>query len=501
MNNKIIIVPILALVTMTMSCGDDSASNSSSAASAIPAMAVTSPTASRSSSASLHLKKSFWAKVRVNLLKVLNPSSVAEETTQPTDVKPMDQMVSDLKNDIQGSDPAALAAKIGNMTATSYRAPCYGPAWVDNATGVSVNRPTGDLGMVYDTASNTDLMACSASQLNALIGSAPQFLNKLIKLQATMIAAMNKADKDLPPAGEKVDAKPDMPTIPGITITTAEVNRLADRADGKAVYKSIIAFTDPVSKTGSVTVWHTPLNGDNTNFTGLIQAIVPHTPSMGDPNAAAYRGMSMVYEQVDGVIKYALDMAANRTTSSQDFFSTTTGRVDFSKASFGEDGNRIIAQFNENTNAVTMHYAWQAGEQDNSARAFAVEIAAGTKGSQTGVAYYGFGADIATLTDNVSTPWMTKMHCNWLNNLASGPSVAKIQSQTFQQDTNGAFVPVNSKLDFAPTDTCVKADAFTISNAMPTFFNGSRTISAHELVSVGDLGSVSAVTAPTYALP
>ncbi|MEK7396437.1 MAG: hypothetical protein AAB116_05830, partial [Candidatus Poribacteria bacterium] len=72
------------------------------------------------------------------------------------------------------------------------------------------------------------------------------------------------------------------------------------------------------------------------------------------------------------------------------------------------------------------------------------------------------------------------MHCNWLNNLASGPSVTKVQEQTFQQDANGVFIPSNSKLDFAPTDTCVKAGAFTISNAAPTFFNGNRTVSTHE---------------------
>lgn len=469
-------------------------SSSSSLSSTIPTLAVTSPTASRASGSSYY-ESNLKNPLQWVLRNFLNLSIA--EAVPDSEVKPLATLVSELKTDLSSSTPATIAAKIGTLSVISYKANCFGPAWTDDATGTSVNRPPGDLGLVSVQSTPTDTTACSAAQLNSLLGGSPQFLNKLVKLQATMVAAMKKSGKELPAINATVDALTDLPAITGLTISSAKLTRMADTTDGFRVFKTAIAFADASSKAGSATVYHTPKNDDNSNFIGLVQAVLPHIASGSGPGT--FRGLSMVYSQTDSVLIYALDTAANRTTNSNDFFNTTTGRVDFSKAAAGEDANRIIASFNTATNATTMHYAWQAGNGDGATRTFAISIAAGTEGSLTGVAYFGYGAAVTALTDTVTSPWMTKMHCNWLNQLSNGPSVNKVQAQTLQQDATKKFVANVSKIDFAPTDNCNKTGSFTITAS--TDYAGTRTVTAHNLVAVGDLGAIPAVIVPAYNIP
>lgn len=473
----------------------------------MPSLVVTSPTATRSTTTAMLRKKndSFLAKLQLPFAHYLIPSLVAGETEDAlAKVKPYGEMVTELKAQVNEGTPASVGAKIGSLETKSMSAACYGPSWKDDAGGGSaIERPSGDLGMVYATVSDTDGTACAAGQLNSLIAGAPQFANKLITMQATLVVALKTAGKELPAVGASADGLASMPTITGLTLTEAKLSRLADRTDGKKVYKTSLKFTKS-GKSGSAKIYHTPTNDDNSNFTGLIQAVLPHTATMS--GSGTNRGMSVIYSQTDGVLTYALDTAANRDINSTDFFSTTTGRVDYSKTAFGEDGNRIIATFNSKTNAVTMHYAWQAGSQDGAVRAFAIDVAAGTEGSLSGVAYAGFGAGMSSLTDDVSTIWASKMYCNWLNQLSNGTSVAKVQGQTFAQDATKKFIPVSSKINFAPTNTCATSGNanFTVTasgmGSTPTFLVGSRA-GTNDLTTVSALGTIPAVTVPTYTLP
>ncbi len=489
MKNKEVIVR-LAVILLTLSFAGCSKSATSSAISstldslkaALASIVVTSPTATSSSSLAM---------------EEFSPSSFTDETTTPpTNLKPIDQMKSDLDKVITAGDPAAVAASIGSMSVTTFRAPCYGPTWTDNATGASVNRPSGDLGLVnaIESPTSNPPNACAPAQLSALMGGSPQFANQLRNLQMAMIFGMGKDGKALPAVSEEANALTNMPAISGLTITAAKLKRFADDAEGLKVYKTTLTFTDTVtSKSGTIKIYHSPKNDGNTNFKGLIQAILPYN--------SFHRALSMVYEQTAGVLTYALDTAANRGADSQDFFKAANGRVDFSKAAFGEDGNRIIATFNTTTGAVTMHYAWQAGSGDGAVRAFAVTLAASARATtQAGVAYFGFGAAISTLTDDVSTAWPTKMFCNWLSGLANGTSQPKVQGQTFTKDTTtGVSTAVTSNISFAPTNSC--SGDFTVSAATPTEYNGARFANPHNLVTIGSMGAIPAVTVPTYTLP
>ncbi len=490
---------ILAISLSFSSCGKNAAAPDTSAAvaslsTALASLAITSPTAKSSGSS-----------------VVVSPSGfgvVADGSSGAADVKPMSTMVTEFKADLAAADPKAIAAKIGKMEVTRSFAECFGPAWTDNTTN-GLNRPGGDLGMVYITASLADTTPCAAAQLNALMAGTPQFANKLVKMQATLVTALGAAGTALPAIGESVDGLTSMPTVTGVTFTAAKLERLVDIAsDSTAVYKTTFGFTNATGKASSVVIIHNPKNTDNTNFVGYLKATLPEGTVAG-ASTVAYRGISLVYQQTDGVLTFALDSAQNRATSSTDFFSTTSGRVDYAKTAFGNDANRIVASFNQNTGAATMHYAWQAGSGDGASRSFAVTVDA----AGAGKAYFGYGDAINIITDSTSTLWADRMYCDWIG--ANGHLtdtnnyLHKLQSQSFTKSTAGVFsiVAADSHIAFAPTvtsgQTSVCDGTFTISastqggSSTPSFLLGTRVVTANDLVAPPATGTIPPVTVPT----
>ena len=162
--------PLLMISTLSFISAGCSSSTTTAASSAVSnAMAslqVSSATAAKTASSS-YLENDFGTQM----------------AGEVPDIKPMETMVKELKDTLAAGDPTAVAGKIGAMSITKYNAPCFGPSWTDNARGSSVQRPSGDLGMVANTTSPTDTSACAAGQLNSLIGGYPQFVNKIIFLQ------------------------------------------------------------------------------------------------------------------------------------------------------------------------------------------------------------------------------------------------------------------------------------------------------------------------------
>ncbi|MBI3296218.1 MAG: hypothetical protein HYZ71_15950 [Deltaproteobacteria bacterium] len=486
----------LIVVFSVIRCGSSS-SSSNSLSVAMAAMALTSPAASSSSSsttASLFgMKRSVTAFMQftgLNLvLKFMGIAEAADETGQPTTIKPLADMKNEIKSAVTG-DPTTLASSMGNpIEKKSFKALCYGPAWTDDATGSSVNRPSGDLGIVYATATDTDLRACATAQVEALMAGAPSFFNNFIKLQAIMLSAQNKAGKGLPAEGATEDDTALMPTITGMTITNADLKTVDVAADANAIYKTVFDFTSN-SKTGSVTIFHSPANADNTNFSGLAYATLPEN--------SGNRYMSMVYSQTDNVLKISAKIMVDSGTSPGAAF-TSGNEVDFSKFTTNRsDFHWIVGSMNSVTGDGTMHYAWQAGGNDGATRTFAFNIAA----DGTGVAFAGFGPAITSLTGS-NTPWTTKMFCNWLNGLSNGTPQTKVQKQVLSKDTtSGKWKATSSLINFAPTDACTKSGTWTVSGATgATFLNGSKTTTSTDLVTAPTSSDVAAITLPTFTIP
>jgi len=230
-----------------------------------------------------------------------------------------------------------------------------------------------------------------------------------------------------------------------------------------------------------------------------------------------YRGLSMLFEESGDDETYVIETAANRETTSTDFFDATSGRVDFESAAAGELLNKMIVTQNTGTGAMTLHYAWQAGAGDGATRAFAAQVT-GTGEGDSGIAWYGYGDAMAALSDDTSTIWPEKMYCNWTSGLAGGASQAKLQQQVLtrgadSQDESGGLVFIPDADDnwvYAPTDACTHGSPYTVTNPSigppaPAFIVADTVNHSGDsnLVDVpaGDGSLVDAVTIPEYSKP
>lgn len=418
------------------------------------------------------------------------------------DGKSLEDQISDIAAAGKLENIATTAAALKNFASPgSFRPSCFGPTWTDDADGSSKNRPSGDLGIVYASASDTDNTACVACEVNALISSGPGLGNRLIKVVALGIAALGDAGKTLPAVGatEDVLATEKFPTIEGATFTSFTIERLEDR-DSHAMYLTKFAFTNASGKAGSVTLYHEQLATDNSEFQGLLYATLPHTPTGGSGDT---RGISFVYKLSSNIYTFSFKTGANRTTASADFFDSTTHTVDFAKTANGEDMHYILGYFDTANYGGTLHYAWQAGSGDGATRTFAVNVPNAAKGSRTGTGYFGFGTAMTSVTAT-GVPWMSKMHCNWLHGTSSSPSIAKVQKQVMT-DATGDFVASTNNINFAPSDSCDNA-SWTITLGEATFLNGTRTTVANDLVSAPTSGDfaynfATAGNEPTFTVP
>lgn len=511
----------LAFIAVLCSCGSSSSSSTATNAlsAATPALGITSPTAtSSSSSASLRKHSAMYEAVMgiPSLKSLFNyfgfavNDSKAAESTAPTDVKDYATTVSELSAKLT-ADPTTSASTV-ELTAAAektFQGPCYGPSFTENlannggSTGATVDHPSGDSGMMYATESDTKTQACSAAQLNALIGGgSAKFAREALELLAVMLAKANADGKSLPAIDDPAVAVT-LPTVSGVTFSSVTLDRLADDAAGNKVYKSVFTGTETAtSKSISVTFYHSPTAADNSTYKGLMQATMPHTSTMG--GTVYHRGISMIYEKNAASTMFVLESAANRSSDDTDFFSTTTGRIDFTKAAFGEDGVRFHAVVDNTTKGWQANYSWQAGSTDTRVRSFAIKTT-GYGAGATGIAYFGFGGDIKNLTDaNFYTAGITGINCNWINGVTSSTHTAKVQKQTLTFNTTaGEFQPGTNNITFAPSDNCSSTVAFTYSGATkPSYLTSPSAAVTNDLVATTAISTdIGTLTAPAFTMP
>lgn len=524
MKRLLVTVFSLVLLVITTRCGKDESASSNTLAAAAPTLGITSPTAgSSSSSASLFGSKSVFqamlnAPGLIAIFKFFGlngKNSFAAESTAPTDVVPYDTMVTALKEKFT-ADPTTSAEGVDLKMASAklYQAPCFGPSFSEDLANdgsanlqAGVDHLSGDVGIALAVSDSGKTQACAAAQLNALVGGqSARFAREALELLAVMLAKANKDGKSLPAISD-APVEVTLPAISGVTITSSTLDRLADDANGKPVYKSVILGTETASaKSISITFYHTPTADDNSTYKGLMQAVVPHQQN----SSYFHRGITMLYNKTGTETVFILESGANRNTDSTDFFSATTGRYDFSKSAFGEDGVRFHASIDNATQAWKVNYAWQAGQSDGHVRSFAVATT-GTGSGATGKAYYSFGGDISTLTDtNFYSAGMTGMFCNW-SGVGQGTQTAnKAQKQTMSWSTSaGEFQPVTNNITTAPSNNCSSNTSFSYANpsnppgaTKPSYLTNPTAAVTNDLVNTANISSdIGSVTVPTFTMP
>ncbi len=468
--------------------GDDSSEEGEAALQAAPKIGISSPTARLSAASQLRLGS-------------LASVTAGSDTSIPSATAQRDQL-QDAADSLSSEEIMELVTGFRDQV---FSANCFGPAVTDNISGSpgGGNRPLGDLGMLHEDSAGDTTEACSAGQLNALAAGVPfnVYQAQLVAIAGLKgwIASLGSEDPD----ASLVDFMPTNHST--IQFTEANVEFLT----GRVLH---FRFDFKVSgAAGSIEGWGESVSSADDLAHSFLQIVLPHVSNSPGAPTGLSQGISLLSSTQGDVQTYVLESAANRGVASTDFFDATLARVNFLNDAAGELLNKMVVTQDLAAGSMTMHYAWQAGDADGRSRAFAAEVAGDDVGD-TGVAWYGFAdplkvagmvpSSTSTLGDSTTSIWPELMHCNWLNGLFSGPTVAGLQKQVLVVNSSGIFEASSSDIDFAPTNTCQHGSAFSYSSSDSAldFLESSRTVTAHDLASVPAAGAsgVSAVAIPDF---
>jgi hypothetical protein len=427
----------------------------------------------------------------------------------------------------------------GNAT----NANCFGPGITytihDNWTSgpnQSGSLPSGDLGMW--TATNTDsdgTQPCATAELNKRLGGTKKQVRQAMLLMAGMRRIIEASGSlSLPAAGNTTDVQSALATalsavslFSGVTVDAATVS-LNSIGTVYTYRLALSAGSGTTAKQGEIVIQHTP-GASATQFSGVLQIT---TAQLGTDGAF---GCS---DQIDGgtsrykiasvsTIRYdkngtALDMGArtarycggpapSSTSYIDDIASLDSdGMLDLSinlgggntrgsTKGWRGDASRFGATMATDTQAGDYIYVWQAGNNDNKTRAFAVHT---TFNSSTEVrnldAYFGYADTIDQTMANLD---LQGMICNWAGPGNSHTPLTIFQSQSATLSSSASIWAASaSHITYAPTTSCdsgpsmnFDADASTVigsgegasvTNDLDTLTGGRSTV-AQELTHRG----------------
>lgn len=395
---------------------------------------------------------------------------------------------------------------------------CYGPTldYVghpdatgdDEAEGPNGDLPSGDLG-IWDESQGDE--ACAAAKMNELISKVASKVDNAINVFGVMACAGKKADIALPAEGSSVnmasvmDAQMD---VPGLTVSSATIERLDDDSDGNTVYASTVSVTMGFTgdtRTGTMILKHIPTSADNSTYKGKLSFTMATDNAMaGGGNCDEVNTQSGLSGAVEaGVIRYEKTSStslvyqvdfAQFCGKTADPFDANNNILPSDKAvaatnpnGWADNWNHGIFSFNPVDGTGTVAYAWQAGALDGYTRVLNAETSV-TDGVGSGTAYFGFGPDIAT---DAGRATIDGMFCNWAgpnnkrgNNGNIGVSELA-QRQTLSRAAGGTvFTAASSDITFAPSNSCDAnaGDGFTYSaQGVPESMDNDRTNDAVDL--------------------
>ncbi|MBS1985067.1 MAG: hypothetical protein JST16_12930 [Bdellovibrionales bacterium] len=373
-----------------------------------------------------------------------------------------------------------------NLGSLGARANCYGPnvTYSSHPDGspTSGTLPGGDLGIWNYTEAGSG-EACAVAQLNTISSAASAYIDASLLLQAASICTIKNAGKTAPAEGESLDYTTELAAkiAAPATITSAVVKRTdADTAE------FVISGTTDGTKAFSVTVQHNA--SSTTSYTGMIY---------GTFKTANKDAFSVEYSRSGDDIKARM-LAGGWNTSATDADIFNSSHQVNAGGTFQGNMNHAVLNFNTSTKVGSMSYAWQAGNGDSHTRVFNVYVS-GTSGSRKGCGYFGFGDKfVATMASNKNE--IKGMICNWAgpgNSHSMTSSSGKAQKQCFTE-SSGKFVLDTSaasknQILYWPTNSCDKGGVSV------TAAQEGETGSTNNLVTLAsdtDYSSYSAPSAP-----
>lgn len=367
---------------------------------------------------------------------------------------------------------------------------CYGPSLnynpdnhPDNNGGQSMGGqlPGGDLG-IWE-ATHGQGQACAAAKLNQLSRNAAVYADLGTGSLAMMICVSAFAGDTLPGPGNSLDIGPLLAKInskadfggEGIELSVAKVlnNEGVFEIDLEGTFHdkqfSVSTQHDPELNEGVISVISEEVHGGANQPNQQPQQ--PNDPNqqpqepvnpaplqaMGEPmmtngcqpqegGMGGWRVATLKYSREAGSTKYRMITSAQASEASAQAALQANGEASTHCDHFMGDLN--VVQAHQDVDGGDMAFGWQAGSGDGFLRVFN----ATTEGS-TGTAWFGYAPheeeEISTLLT------IDRMICNWagVGNQRSGqPDL--IQMQEMSRGSDGQWEPTQSKIHYAPTNSC-----------------------------------------------
>lgn len=379
-------------------------------------LAVTSPFAEATASASVNANKA------VEYLFVKD----ASDAFTP---KPYEERKEEIRNMLVGTTESDCKFSL-SLFQSSPEVLCYGPQVIFNndpdANPQSATLPYGDVGMwTTDEIVEGDGSiltstgeSCAAAKLNSSVSYVSAKVDTATDMFAGMFCMANiDGDNELPEIGVTKNLKSSLERIAadigGLTISEATISRLADTADGYAVYLSHISanvlMENGKSAVVDINLKHIPADSENTAYKGKLWTTFKSEGGYMSAQGAKQFASSVLYSKdSSGNLSYHIRGGDYNSTEMNPFDSKYN--VDPSKKYTGGDTEGWNASFQMGTFSIgadgttNISYSWQAGPADRATRTFIAQSTA-----TSGCGYYGFGPDISA----AGAGNITGFYCKW----------------------------------------------------------------------------------------
>ncbi len=347
------------------------------------------------------------------------------------------------------------------LTRPSGRAACYGPSisYKSHPDGTPVDGmlPHGDLGLWTATDPQSG-EACAATQLNVGLETAGDVSTGALMGLAGMVCAAHVNGMSV--TAETLNLVEEMNDLgmPNVTFEEAAINR----DDSGFHYRLAFKFQKENGATEvAVEMAHAP-KAVTTAYAGNVwfsvfepgmQADCPGESGPGD--GPATRNGSLRYDRV-GAEELVLELRSGMYCGANVDGRNLEGALDPANRFLtgeNESGWRkqfdiLNADFNPRSLAGDYTYAWQAGTPDSHSRAFNVHVADEQAGV-VGHAWFGFSKPIYE-TDGAVNGFI----CNWAGHGNQHVLKDLVQYQRMTRTNDEGFLPLESKLAYAPTNDC-----------------------------------------------
>lgn len=379
---------------------------------------------------------------------------------------------------------------------SATNADCYGNLIVFEAGGThpdgtysspgggrSYTLPTGDVGIW--SAETAGGEACVAAQVTKMVDNYTDFAYTSQLTGAALYCFLNASGVALPNAtGESVTLTADQLTDFGFTdgagnvfaATSAVVEFTEDSAGNDGLkytvegsfttgatsrpFKTIVRYAPQSDGGYAGTVSYYVRDSATNDFHCSPDTGMTSAGSMTFSRDTSSSDVSMLLNTADFCgTSYDPLIGTNDSIVACDRFGSSNDVNSSSADGWGSNWNRVAFSYDPSTMIGKYSYLWMAGNQDGWSRTFNAEITDAT----TGVGYFGFGPDVATIsggtcTTSASLGSITKMICNWAGPssiTANRQTVDLVQKQTMTKNaTSGLWESGTNEIRFAPTNTC-----------------------------------------------